>query len=102
MTLLHIKYSSFVPCGGREEDFFMYFYYKSMVDNDMLGAWPVWTLGAPLVGLIKRSIIHCSTQNMKSVGHVVSEKKIFIYVFPIVSLWVLLAPGVGPFFTPGA
>ena len=34
MTFLHIKYASFVSCGCRE-DFFMYFYHKSMVDNDM-------------------------------------------------------------------
>ena len=32
---------------------------------------------------------------------VVSEKKIF-YVCPIVSLWELMIPGVGPFLTPGA
>ena len=34
MTLLHIKYTSFVSCGCRE-DFFMNFHYKSMIDNDM-------------------------------------------------------------------
>ena len=85
MTLLHIKYTSFVSCGCREEDFFMYFHYKSMVDNDIPGACPVWTPEALLAGFIKRSTIHCSTQNMKALGHVVSEKKIF-YVFPIISL----------------
>ena len=58
--------------------FFMYFPYKSMVDKDMPGAWPVWTPVAPLVGFIKRSTIHCSTQNMKALGHVVSEKKISV------------------------
>ena len=26
----------------------------------------------------------------------------FFYVFPIVSLWELMTPGVGPFLTPGA
>ena len=26
-----------------EKDFFMYFHFKSMVDNGMPGAWPVWT-----------------------------------------------------------
>ena len=51
MTLLHIKYTSFVSCGCRE-DFFMYFHYKSMVDNDMPGTWPVWTPGAPLAVFI--------------------------------------------------
>ena len=37
MTLLYIKYTSFVSCCCRE-DFFMYFHYKPMVDNDMPGA----------------------------------------------------------------
>ena len=54
----------------------MHFHYKSMVDNDMPGAWPVWT-----PGFIKRSTIHCSTQNMKALCHVVSETKIFSCIF---------------------
>ena len=49
-----------------------------MVDNDMPGAWPVWTPGAPLAGFIKRNTIHCYNQNMKALGLVVSEKKIFL------------------------
>ena len=36
----------------------MYFHYKSMVDNDMHEAWPVWTPGAPLAAFIKESIRH--------------------------------------------
>ena len=36
----------------------------------------------------KRTISHCHIQNIKAVGLVVSEKKIFL-VFPIVSLWDL-------------
>ena len=47
-----------------------------MVDNDMPGAWPVWTPGA---AFIKESIIHWSTQHMKALGHMVSEKKIFMF-----------------------
>ena len=81
MTMLYIKYTSFVSCCCRE-DFFIYFHYKSMVDNDMLGAWPVWTPGAPLAAFTKENIIHWSTQHMKALGHMVSEKKIF-YVFPM-------------------
>ena len=42
------------------------------------GAGPVWTPGAQLVGFIKRTTIHCYTQNMKALGLVVSEKKIFL------------------------
>ena len=102
MTLLHIKFTSFVSCGCREEDlFFMYFHYESMVDNDIPGSWPVWTPGAPLAEFIKRSTTHCSTQNMKAQGHLVSEKNIF-YVFPIVTLWEILTPWVVPFLTRGA
>ena len=36
MTMLYIKYTSFVSCCCRE-DFFIYFHYKSMVDYDMPG-----------------------------------------------------------------
>ena len=56
MTLLYIKYTSFVSCCCRK-DFFMYFHYKSMVDNDMPLTWPVWTPGALLVAFIKESFI---------------------------------------------
>ena len=69
--------------------------------HDAPRAGPVWTPVARLAGFIKRTTIHCYTQNMKSLGLVVSEKKIF-YVFPIVSLWDQITPGAGPFLTPGA
>ena len=52
-----------------------------MVDNDMPWAWPVWTPG-PGAPFIKESIIHWSTQHMKALGHMVSEKKIFFIFFP--------------------
>ena len=68
--------------------------------HDAPGAGPVWTPGARLAGFIKRTTIHCYTQNMKALGLVVSEK--IFYVCPIVSLWELMTPGVGPFLTPGA
>ena len=45
MTMLYIKYTSFVSCCCREKKF-IYFHYKSMVDNDMPGAWPVWSTGS--------------------------------------------------------
>ena len=80
MTMLYIKCTSFVSCCCRE-DFFIYFHYKSMVDNDMPGAWPVWTPGAPLAAFIKESIIHWSKQHMKALSHMVSEK-IFFMFFP--------------------
>ena len=94
MTMLNIKYTSFVSCCCRE-DFFIYFNYKSMVDNDMPGAWPVCTPGAPLAAFIKESIIHWSTQHMEALGHMVSEKKIFL-------CFSHDSPGVGPAWTPGA
>ena len=91
MTMLYIKYISFVSCCCRE-DFFIYFHYKSMVDNDMPGAWPVWTPGAPLAAFIKERIIHWSTQHMKALGHMVSEKIFFL-------CFSHDAPGAGPVWT---
>ena len=42
------------------------------------GAGPVLTPGACMAGLTKRITRHCYTLNMKALGLVVSEKKIFI------------------------
>ena len=50
-----------------------------MVDNDMPGAWPVWTPGATLATFIKERIIHWSIQQMKALGHMVSEKIFFMF-----------------------
>ena len=72
--LLQTKYESSGPCGFGEEDFFMF-------THDAPGAGPVWTPGARLAGFIKRTIIHCYTQNMKALGLVVSEKKCFFLCF---------------------
>ena len=74
-TLLHTKYESFGPCGFGEEDFLCF-------PNEAPGAGPVWTPGARLAGFIKRTTIPCYKQNMKALGLVVSEQKIF-YVFPM-------------------
>ena len=74
-TLLHAKYERSGPCGFGEEDFFMLF-------HDAPGACPVWTPGAWLAGFIKRTTIHCYKQNMKALGLVVSEMKIFLF-FPL-------------------
>ena len=78
-----------------EKIFFYNFHYTSMVDDDMPGVWPVWTPGAPLAAFIKESIIHWSTQNMKALGHMVSEKKIFL-------CFSHDAPVARPVWTPGA
>ena len=70
-----------------------------MADNNVLGAGPDWTPGARLAGFIKRTTIHCYTQNMKALTLMVSGK--FFYVFLIVSLGELMTPVAGPFLTPG-
>ena len=57
------------------------FHCKPTADNDAPRAGPVWTPGPRLAGFIKRTPIHCYTQNMKAMGLVVSEKKIFMF-FP--------------------
>ena len=58
-TLLHAKYESSGPCGFREEDCFCF-------SNDALWAEPEWIPGAWLAGFIKRTTIHCYTQNLKA------------------------------------
>ena len=45
------------------------------------GAWPIWTPGSRLAGIIKGLTKHCFTQNIKALGLMVSEKKIFFYMF---------------------
>ena len=70
-TLLHTKYEGSWPCGLGEDFFYV-------LPHHAPGAGPVWTPGARLAGFIKRITIHCYTQNMKGLGLVVSEKKIFL------------------------
>ena len=69
-TLLHTKYESSGPCGS---------YY--VFSHDAPGVHTGPAPGAQLAGFIKRTIIHCYTQNMKALGLVVSEKKIFFLCF---------------------
>ena len=59
-------------------------------------AGPVWTPGARLAGFIKRTTLYTLLHtNMKALGLVVSEKKIFL-------CFSHDAPGTGPVWTPGA
>ena len=45
--LKHAKYTSFGSCSFREDFSYVSFYmYKPKADNDVPGAWPVWTPGA--------------------------------------------------------
>ena len=69
--MLHIKYESSGPCGFGEEDFLCFSQCMSMGANDSPGP-------------------HCNIQNMKALGLVVLDKKIF-YVFP------MTPPGQGPY-----
>ena len=75
ITLVHTTYESSGPYGFREEDFFLCF------SHDAPGVGPAWTPRARLAGFvagfIKRTTLHCYTQNMKALGLVVSEKRIF-------------------------
>ena len=52
-----------------------------MADNDAPGVWPIWTPGSRLAGIIKGLTKHCFTQNLKALGLMVSEKKIFLRFF---------------------
>ena len=59
--------------------------------HDAPGAGPVWAPGARLAGFIKRTTIHCHTQNMKSLCLVVFGKEDFFLCFSHD------APGRGPY-----
>ena len=52
-----------------------------MAHNEAPGAWPFWTPGSRLAGIIKGRTQHCFTQNIKALGLMVPEKKILFYVF---------------------
>ena len=90
-TLLHTKYESSGPCGFGEEDFFYVFPIVCLWELMTPGAGPFLTPGAWSAGFIKRTTTHGYIQNMKALGLVVSEKKIFFYVFP------MTPPGRGPY-----
>ena len=72
---------------------------KPMADKDAPETGRVWIPGAQLAGFIKRTTIHCYTQNMKALGLVVSEKRIFLFHFKSMGV---NDPREGPFLTPGA
>ena len=65
-----------------------------MEDNDP-GAGPFLTPGAWLAEFIKRTTTYCYIQNMKALGRMISEKKIFL-------CFSHDAPGTWPVWTPGA
>ena len=76
-TLLHTKYESSGLCGFGEEVFFLYFPIVRLWELMTPRAGPFLTTGAWLAGFKKRITIHCNTQNMKALGFVISEMKIF-------------------------
>ena len=81
-TLLHTKYESSGSCGFGEEDFFYVFPIVSLWELSTPRVGPFLTPGAWLAGLIKSTTTHCYIQNMKALGLLVSEKKIFFMFFP--------------------
>ena len=93
--MLQTKYESSGLFGFGEEDFFYVFPIVSLWELMTPGAGSFSTPGPWLAGFIKRTTKHCYTQNMKALGLLVSEKKIFLY-FPKDT------PGAGPVWTPGA
>ena len=81
-SMLHTKCESSRPCSFRGKDSFYAYPIVSLWELMTPGAGPFLTPGAWLGGFIKKATIHCYIQNMKALGLVVSEKKIF-YVFPM-------------------
>ena len=103
LTLLNIQALGLVVL--EKKIFKCFSHYKPMADNDAPGAWPIWTPGSRLAGIIKGLTKHCFTQNIKALGLMVSEKKIFVCFFLLhycISLWRPMTPGAWPTWTPGA
>ena len=67
---------------------------KSMGANDPRGG-AIFDPRGMIGRIYNKDHTHCYIQNMKALGHVVSEKKIF-------SCFAHHAPGAGPVWTPGA
>ena len=65
-----------------------------MADNDTPGAGPVWTYKED-----PYTLLHTKYE---SSGHSRFGEEDFLYVCPVVSLWELMTPMMGPFLTPGA
>ena len=80
----------------------MFSHYKPVADNDSPRAWPIWTRGSRLAGIIKGLTKHYFTQNIKALGSMVAEKKIVLRFLPIISLWRPMTPGAWQTWTPGA
>ena len=53
LTLLHTEYTRFRPCVYKKKICKCFSHYKPMADNDAPGAWPIWTPGSRLAGIIK-------------------------------------------------
>ena len=66
---------------SKKKIFSCFTHYKPMANNDAPGAWPIWTPGSRLAGIIKGLTKHCFTQNIKALGLMVSEKKIVLPFF---------------------
>ena len=91
-TLLHIKYRSSGPCGFGQDFFFPI---VSRWEPMTPGLGPFLTPGSWLAVFIKKTTTHCYIQNMKALGLVVLEKKIFyvFYCFPMTPPgWGLYGP----------
>ena len=80
LTLLHINIQA-LGLVVLEKIFKCFSHYKPMADNDAPCAWPIWTQGSRLVGIIKGLTKHCFIQNMKALGLMLSEKKFFLRFF---------------------
>ena len=55
-------------------------HYTPMTDFEAIETWSVWTTAAQLAGFMKGTVKHCYMQNMKALGLVVSEKRIFMFL----------------------
>ena len=82
--MLYTKYHNSRPCGFRQEEFFSCFPYISLCETgDPQGGAILWPQGYTLYNLGRGLLGNATYPNIKVLGHVVLDRKIFLHIFPI-------------------
>ena len=91
-TLLHTKCESSGPSGVGEK--YIFFPIVSLCELIIPGAGPFLTPGTWLEGFIKRTTIHCYTNNMKAMGLVFRRRFFLCFSNEAPKAWPVWVPGV--------
>ena len=79
LTLLHTKLQALGLVVLEKTIFKCFSHYKPLADNDAPVAWPIWTPGSRLAGIIKGLTKHYFTQNIKLWASSFREEDFFTF-----------------------